>query len=87
VIEKLLRESWWQPLYSSNTEVEGFENLIDNVVYDEDGLFSIHSFSLPENKEMVQEVIRKVNADLKAEAVEIYVNPAFYRYISGSDYQ
>ncbi len=87
VIEKLLLESWWQPLYSSNTEVEGFENLIDNVVYDEDGLFSIHSFSLPENKEMVQEVIRKVNADLKAEAVEIYVNPAFYRYISGSDYQ
>ena len=89
VIEKLLAGSWWQPLYSSLTPMENeeFGELIDNVVYDADGLYSIHPFSVPEQAEAVAKVVAKVAPELTVSPVTIYVNPAFIRYITGTDYQ
>jgi len=89
VVEKLLAGSWWQPLYSSTTEMqnEEFGTLIDNVVYDEEGNYSIHPFSLPENAEAIAEKVAEVAPELEVSPVTIYVNPAFMRYITGESYQ
>lgn len=89
VTEKLLAGSWWQPLYSSATEMqnEEFGELIDNVIYDADGLYSVHSFSLPENAAAIEEKVAELTPDLSVSPVTIYVNPAFMRYITGEDHQ
>lgn len=87
LIEPLLSGSWWQPLYSSHTEVDGFDTLYDNVIYDGTGMYSIHSFSTPDNREKIQKVVNAEAPDLKVSPEKIYVNPAFYRYITGSDHQ
>ena len=87
--EKLIAGSWWQPLYSSATEMENeeFALLYDNVVYDADGLFSIHPFSLAEDTQAIADVAAEVAPELTPSPVAVYVNPAFLRYITGEDYQ
>lgn len=87
--EHLLAGAWWQPLYSSTTEMqnEEFELLYDNVVYDASGMYSIHPFSLPDDTEAIAEVVAEVAPELSVSLVPFQVNPAFYRYITGSDHQ
>ena len=87
--EKLLTGAWWQPLYSSTTEMQNgeFELLYDNIVYDETGMYSIHPFSLPDNTEAIAEVVKEVAPELSVSLVPFQVNPAFYRYITGTDHQ
>ena len=87
--EKLIDGAWWQPLYSSTTEMENeeFGLLYDNVVYDAEGMFSIHPFSLPEDTQAIADVVAEVAPELTVSPVAIYVNPAFMRYITGEDYQ
>lgn len=87
--EKLLTGTWWQPLYSSTTEMqnEEFGLLIDNVIYDATGTYSIHPFSLPENTQAIADVVAEVAPELSVSPVEIHVNPAFMRYITGTDHQ
>ena len=87
--EKLLTGAWWQPLYSSTTEMENeeFELLYDNIVYDATGMYSIHPFSLPDNTEAIAEVVKEVAPELSVSLVPFQVNPAFYRYITGTDHQ
>ena len=89
VTAALLAGSWWQPLYSSTTPMdeEAYGELVDNVVYDESGLFSIHPFSLPENTEAIAKVVEEVAPELTVSPQTIYVNAAFMRYITGEDYQ
>ena len=89
VTEKLLYESFWQPLYSSHTEMENEEYvaLVDNVIYSSDGNYSIHSYSLPEAAEDVAAVVTEKAPDLVCNPVTVYTNPAFYRYMTGEDYQ
>ena len=86
---KLLAESWWQPLYSSATELENpeFNELTDNVIYDQDGLYSIHSFTLPEDTAAIETIVSMTAPELHVNPVTIYVNPAFMRYITGEDHQ
>lgn len=85
----LLTSSWWQPLYFSSTGMENaeFKPLVDNVVTYEDSAYSIHSFSVPENSEAVAEAVNSIDEDLVVTPRTIIVNPAFYRYITGEDYQ
>ena len=85
----LLDGSWWQPLYSSKTPVqnEEFGELIDNVIYDASGEYSIHSFSIPENTAAIEEETARIAPDLSVSQIPIYANPAFIRYITGEDYQ
>lgn len=83
----LLTGAWWQPLYSSTVPMQntGFKLLKDNVI--RDGAYSIHPFSLPENTGKIAAVVAKEAPGLKVEAGDLYVNPAFYNYITGADYQ
>ena len=89
LIENLIAGAWWQPLYSSQTEMENeeFGLLYDNVVYDATGMYSIHPFSLPENCEAIAEVVAEVAPELSVSSVAIYVNPAFMRYTTGESHQ
>ena len=89
LVEKLLSGSWWQPLYSSTTEMENeeFGLLYDNVIYDATGSYSIHPFSLPDATQAIADVVAEVAPELSVSLVEIHVNPAFYRYITGTDHQ
>ena len=89
LVEKLLAGSWWQPLYSSTTEMENeeFGLLYDNVIYDATGSYSIHPFSLPDATQAIADVVAEVAPELSVSPVEIHVNPAFYRYITGTDHQ
>lgn len=85
----LLASSWWQPLYYSSVEMKNneFTALVDNVITYEDSPYSIHSFSLAENSDAVAEAAKSIDDDLMVMPRTIYVNPAFYRYISGTDHQ
>jgi len=87
--EKLIAGAWWQPLYSSTTEMqnEEFGLLYDNVIYDESGMYSIHPFSLPDATQAIADVVAEVAPELEVSLVEIHVNPAFYRYITGTSHQ
>lgn len=87
--EKLIAGAWWQPLYSSTTEMqnEEFGLLIDNVVYDATGLYSIHPFSLPEATQGIADVVAELEPELSVSGVEIHVDPAFMRYITGESHQ
>lgn len=87
--EKLIAGSWWQPLYSSTTEMqnEEFGLLYDNVIYDASGMYSIHPFSLPDATQAIADVVAEVEPELAVSLVEIHVNPAFYRYITGESHQ
>jgi len=89
VTARLLKESWWQPLYSSGTPMADpeFVQMIDNVVYDRTGRYSIHSFSLPDKASDVADQASKIAPDLNMSPFKIYVNPAFKRYITGEDHQ
>ena len=89
VTARLLAGSWWQPLYSSLTPMENeeFSELVDNIIYDSTGAYSIHPFSLPEKSEEIVEKAKEIAPELEVSPVTIYVNPAFRRYITGEDYQ
>lgn len=81
----LLTGSWWQPLYSSTVSISGYKLLKDNVI--RDGSYTIHPFSLPENTGKIAAVVAAKAPTLKVEVSDLYVNPAFYNYITGADYQ
>jgi len=87
--EKLIAGAWWQPLYSSTTEMqnEEFGLLIDNVIYDASGMYSIHPFSLPDATQAIADVVAEIEPELAVSGVEIHVNPAFMRYITGESHQ
>lgn len=86
---KLLAESWWQPLYSSAVPVrnEEFKEMIDNVVYDKTGKYSIHTFTLPEGTSAVTDKVAEAAPELEMSPFKVYVNPAFFRYVTGTDHQ
>ncbi len=87
--EKLLAESWWQPLYSSGTPMQNreFQEMIDNVVYDKTGKYSIHTFTLPQDAAAVVNKVTEIAPKLEISPYKVYVNPAFIRYITGEDHQ
>lgn len=89
IIKELLYQSFWQPLYYSLTEMENkeYEVLTDNVIFNADGDFSIHSISVADKAEAVALAVADVAPELKVERETIYANPAFYRYLTGIDYQ
>lgn len=84
----LIYASWWQPLYSTtrtDMPAEDYHQMFDCVV--SNGIYSIHPFALPENKDMVTEKLTELAGDLEVKTVERYCNTAFYSYLKGEDYQ
>lgn len=84
----LIYASWWQPLYSA-TRTDMPENeyhqIFDCVVTN--GMYSIHPFTVPENKDQVVSQLKDMAGDLDVTAAERFCNTAFYNYLSGEDYQ
>ena len=89
VTARLLAESFWQPLYFSLTAMEEDEygELVDNVIYNADGNYALHSFSLPENCDAIEAKVKEAAPDLEVSRQTVYTNPAFMRYITGEDHQ
>ena len=71
----------------SGHDAHTVNGMIDNVIYDKTGMYSLHTFALPEDAPAVAEVVARTAAELKTSAVEIHVNPAFVRYVTGQDRQ
>ncbi len=82
----LLSGSWWQPLYSTtfNADAQAYREIVDCVLM-EDG-YSIHPFSLIDSKENLITTLEDLSG-LNVQERPLFVNNAFYRYLTGSDYQ
>lgn len=82
----LLSDSWWQPLYSTNfnADTEAYQEIVDCILM-ENG-YSIHPFSLIENKNNLIITLEGLSG-LEVQEHTLFVNNAFYRYLTGSDYQ
>lgn len=83
----LLAGAWWQPLYTSTVPMQNseFKLIYDNVI--RNGAYTIHPFSLPDQTGAIEAVVAKEAPSLKVERTTLYVNPAFYNYLTGADYQ
>lgn len=75
----LLYESWWQPFIQTE-KVEGYEMLIDNIA--SDSKYDAHILTLPEKSKALVEELAK-NKNIKIKTKEVWVNPAFYRFMLG----
>ncbi|WP_320129387.1 hypothetical protein [uncultured Sphaerochaeta sp.] len=83
---KLIEGAWWQPLYSAtfNPDETAYKKIVDCVL-DENG-YSIHPFSVVENSEALSTKLENLSG-LPVHQIPLYVNNAFYRYITGEDFQ
>ena len=54
---------------------------------DRTGKYSIHTFTLPEGISAVAKKVAEIAPELKMSPFTIYVNPAFIRYVTGTDHQ
>ena len=85
----LILGAWWQPLYSArfNPDESAYTEIVDNVLYSADGAYSIHPFTTVENSASLIATEEELSDDGFAVADHRYVNNAFYRYLTGTDYQ
>jgi hypothetical protein len=83
---KLIKGAWWQPLYSAtfNPDEQAYKEIVDCVL-SEDG-YSIHPFSLKETSQDLVNALEELSG-LDVSVEPFYVNNAFYRYLTGEDYQ
>ena len=84
----LLYGAWWQPLYTSTVPMADTENytlIKDNVIHN--GPYSIHPFSTVDGTEAIAKVVKEKAPDLSVDLVDLYVNKAFYNYLTGADHQ
>ena len=84
----LLAGAWWQPLYTSTVPMKDTENFTlikDNVV--RHGAYTIHPFSTVDGTAAIAKVIKEKAPSLSVEPTDLYVNKAFYNYLTGADHQ
>lgn len=86
-LKGLIAGAWWQPLYSTKDAMPSpqYQQIFDVVV--RNGSFTIHPFSTAETLSTVQGKIASSASGLTASPVRIWVNAAFYRYITGTSHQ
>lgn len=89
VTAKLLAGSWWQPFYYSRTEMENgvYLPLTDRMIVSDDGFYTLRSSGLPEDSEAFMAAAAAYDPDMTVTEQTIWVDPAFYRYITGEDHQ
>jgi len=82
----LLKGAWWQPLYSTTfqADAKAYTEIVDCVL--EENGYSIHPFSLLENKQNLINTLQNLSSLLVQERT-LFVNNAFHRYLTGADYQ
>ena len=83
---KLIQGAWWQPLYSAtfNPDESAYKEIVDCVLA-ENG-YSIHPFSILENSDALSTKLEDLSG-IPVQEKPLYVNNAFYRYITGEDFQ
>lgn len=77
----LLLSSWWQPLYYSYTELEGYPVIANQ--YIESGNYLAQSFSLQEDSESVIAAFNEVAPGLEVNTYTFWVDQPFYNYLLG----
>ena len=80
--EGLIYKSWWQPFIQTD-KIEGYQMLISHLV--KNGDFEANVLTLPKNSKAFVDFMKK-GSDLKVTTQEVWVNPAFYRFMEG-DYK
>lgn len=81
--DSLLYGAWFQPLYTSAVpmaDTKSFTLIKDNVI--RDGAYTIHPFSTVDGTTAIAKVVAEKAPDLKVELTDLYVNSAFYRYLT-----
>lgn len=83
----LIYGAWWQPLYSSTTEMvdqNAYEMINDNVITTNGG-YSLHAFTINNNAWRFGEYLKRefTDTETSVKSVKRYVNSAFYRYLNG----
>ena len=75
-------------MYSATFEPNAtdYKMIYDNILYSEDGAYSIHPYSLPDAKDALDAKVKELSGR-QAVPEARYVNNAFYRYLTGSDHQ
>lgn len=84
----LIYASWWQPLYTVQREdmdEEAYHEIFDCVI--ENGIYSIHPFTLAKDKDEVAQKLSAVSNGLEVKPVKRYCNTAFYNYMSGKGFE
>ena len=84
---KLLDGAWWQPLYSTserNIDESAYTLIYDNVATDNG--YSIHPYSLVENSAELEKTMEELSG-LDTVSKPLYVNNAFFRYITGTSWE
>jgi hypothetical protein len=84
---KLIDGAWWQPLYStsvSNLDESAYTLIYDNVATING--YSIHPYSLVDNSAALEAEMEELSG-LDTVALPLYVNNAFYRYITGTSWE
>lgn len=79
----LIYGSWWQPLYYSNTKVDNYENITNNLVSDPDSTYTVNPFSLNEDSEAVVEGLKAIDPDAVITPYQFWVDKPFFRYLHG----
>ncbi|MDO5717824.1 MAG: cell wall-binding repeat-containing protein [Tissierellia bacterium] len=80
--KNLLVSSWWQPLYTSRTEMQkGYGKLIDNSAKLDD--YEFHTFSFKEDSDKLIKGLEKIDPDLEINTIDIWADDAFIRYLNG----
>ncbi|WP_241426704.1 stalk domain-containing protein [Dysosmobacter acutus] len=86
-LEGLIYSSWWQPLYSTKVQMSApqYQQIYDVVV--RNGDYTIHPFATAETLGAVQGKVASAASGLSVTPTRIWVNAAFYRYITGTSHQ
>lgn len=77
----LILDAWWQPFYRSYVPVARYEPLVENRI--RIGTYQADLVTLPEDAAAMAEQITPVDGIDAFDTVDIWVNPAFHRYMSG----
>ena len=78
----LIYKSWWQPFIQSE-KIDGYNMLISHLI--KNGNYEANVLTLPKNSKPFIDFMKK-NENLQITSQEIWVNPAFYRFMEG-DYK
>lgn len=80
----LLLGSWWQPLYSSLTELKEYKEITNNLITK--GHYIAQSYSLSEKSADVIAGFKSLDSSLNVTSHKLWVDQPFYNYLLG-DYK
>lgn len=86
-LKGLIYGAWWQPLYSTKLPMPApqYQQIYDVVV--RNGDYTIHPFATAESLSAVQSKVASAASGMSVTPVKIWVDAAFYRYITGTSHQ